>query len=89
MLVTRKSRHTFDIAHALWIHHDEYSFHRGAELEPRFEETYRFAMITPPELQLMLEDVGFETIRAHSGWDDRSASGCHGSKIIISAAKPR
>lgn len=86
--VTRRSEHFFDFHDAIWGHRDTFEVEQhGGALVATHIETFRFAIITPPEILDGLLSLGFVDLRAFNGWDSRASEVLAGPRIMLAARK--
>jgi SAM-dependent methyltransferase len=87
----RRATHEFDFAKALWIHHERVEWRSPPEEKnyTGYDERYSFAIVTPPEIEMMLHKVGFASIERYSDWSARTPGDNNGQRILIAAQKPK
>jgi len=72
-----------DLNCALWNHED--SFEVDGELSHK--ESHKFAIISPPELKYMLEEVGFIRVETYNNWLSKEPEVLNEARIVIAAQK--
>jgi SAM-dependent methyltransferase len=86
----RRATHRFDYGAALWLHEErvEWRSARSAAYEG-YTEQYAFAIITPQELEMMLQRAGFTEIEFYPDWSARSPGDRGAQRILVAAQKAK
>ena len=83
----RRATHRFDYGAALWLHEERVEWRASGGQERGYTEQYAFAIITPPELEMMLQRVGFINIEFYRDWSARSQGVSGEQRILVAAQK--
>lgn len=86
--VRRRMSHDFDFHRGLWIHRDRYELSCPGRDPAGYQESFSFAIITPPELRALFEKIGFADLAWFASWDSPEPAPCNGSRIMLAARKP-
>lgn len=86
--VTRIPTHSLDFHRCLWTHTDHFVVQGGDE-DGVFEKVHRMSMLGFPEVARVLDLSGFDEINTYNGYDARQPEELTGSRLLVSARKPR
>jgi SAM-dependent methyltransferase len=86
--IRRRAVHRFDYGEALWHHEERVEWcTQNAESYKGYTESYTFAIMTPQEIDMMLQKAGFTTIEFYSDWSARMPSRTGSKRILVAAQK--
>jgi SAM-dependent methyltransferase len=83
----RRATHSFDYGAALWLHEERVEWRAPRGQEYGYTEQYTFAIITPPELEMLLQRVGFTMVEFYRDWSARSPGERGEQRILVAAQK--
>jgi len=85
--VVRKARHEIDYHSGHFTHHDEFEWTGSNGTVERLGKTHRMAMVTYPEIEYFLLELGFTDLATFNSFRDRGPARLTGKRLMVSARR--
>jgi SAM-dependent methyltransferase len=88
LVVRREPHHDIDYHDARFVHRDAITVLRDGRAVAAYRETFRFAVLSAPQIRAALADAGFADVESYGDYGDRAPRRADGPRIMFTARRP-